>query len=192
MSKARRNRSARAAPAPVPRRPRRRLVAVAVGLLLLLSGYGLGTASTAAIGLATMLERGPDGTGGGDAQRQAMLDQLTGGGAAGGGQGAEQQLMQQLMGGGGTASRGTLGILVVDDPEAPGATVATVSPGGPADVAGLRTGDVIVRADDYEIASAAALTELVSQAEPSAWIAMTVHRPDGTTAEVGLSVGADL
>ena len=71
-----------------------------------------------------------------------------------------------------------------------GAYVTTVVSGSPADVGGLRTGDVVVRIDDKPVDSAAQLGSVVRQYRPGDKVTVVVNR-DGTelSVEATLSEG---
>jgi serine protease Do len=85
-----------------------------------------------------------------------------------------------------------------------GALVAEVTPGGPADKAGLRPGDVITKVNDAEVADARELLLAVSQLEPGSQAAIEyqrngrtrtakatlVQRPDTTVAGLQPQPGA--
>jgi putative serine protease PepD len=76
----------------------------------------------------------------------------------------------------------------IGDAEDGGAQVADVVQGGPADDAGLRAGDVIVRANGEEIADGDALRAAVAESEPGDELELQVRRGDETetiTVELG-------
>lgn len=60
--------------------------------------------------------------------------------------------------------------------EARGALVADVTPGGPADRAGLRSGDLILAMDGQRIASSAELTRRVAAVKPGAELRLRLQR----------------
>jgi serine protease Do len=60
-----------------------------------------------------------------------------------------------------------------------GLLVAEVAPGGPADKAGLRRGDVIVEVGRQPVREAAALYKALAQLKPGEQILVYVHRPSG-------------
>jgi len=63
--------------------------------------------------------------------------------------------------------------------EANGLIVAGVDPGGPAEQAGLRVGDVILRVDGRTVGSADELEEQVGEARPGSRLAVVVRRDGG-------------
>jgi len=69
------------------------------------------------------------------------------------------------------------------------AVVGTVTPGGPADTAGLRTGDEIVSIDGDPIPDFRALVARISSS-PGASVAVT-YRRNGATASVRLTIGTE-
>ncbi len=80
-----------------------------------------------------------------------------------------------------------LGISVANEPRQDGAPVRTVSPGGPAEEAGIRAGDVIVSLDGTELAKQGdpgrALVDFMRQVEPDRKLRVGLLR-DGTKMEV--------
>jgi serine protease Do len=91
----------------------------------------------------------------------------------------------------GTVKRGKLGVTIQNvTPElaetfnlekAGGALVASVERGGPADRAGLRSGDVILAFDGKEVSSSSDLSRLVSEAAPGTTARLKVWRDRSTT-----------
>jgi serine protease Do len=63
--------------------------------------------------------------------------------------------------------------------DAPGLIVVAVEPGGPAEQAGLRLGDVILRVDGRALGSADELEERVSEAQPGSRLSVVARR-DGS------------
>src|SRR5690606_6174567 len=79
----------------------------------------------------------------------------------------------------GTGERATLGLVVEDDED--GARISGVSPGGPADEAGVRIDDVIVGIDGRELGTpggrpSRVLIERLSDVEPGAVVMLDVDR----------------
>ncbi len=98
----------------------------------------------------------------------------------------------------GKASHGWLGVMV--QPITPeiaegmklsdlkGALVADVSPGGPADKAGVRRGDIIVALNGKEVDSVSQLTNSVGVVQPGTKETLKVVR-DGEEREIGVKIG---
>jgi serine protease Do len=86
----------------------------------------------------------------------------------------------------GKVVRGRIGISLqdmhpsTDGGRGEGAKVADVSPGSPAAVAGLRKGDVVLRADDRPIRSAAQLRNRVGLARVGEQVKLTIERAGAT------------
>jgi len=79
----------------------------------------------------------------------------------------------------GAGQRALLGVVVEDDPQ--GARVSAVSPGGPADEAGIETGDVIVSIDGRTLDSngrgpSRVLVDRLRDVEPGATVSLQVVR----------------
>jgi serine protease Do len=69
-----------------------------------------------------------------------------------------------------------------------GALVTEVAPGGPAEHAGLLSGDIIVRLDDVEIVESADLPPLIGAATPGKEVALTVLR-EGKSRQIKVRTG---
>src|SRR5690606_30012526 len=69
-----------------------------------------------------------------------------------------------------------------------GVLVAFVEPGGPADRAGVRTGDVITRCRDGPVEGSRALSRAVAATKPRTQVPMTVLR-NGQTRDLTVAVG---
>lgn len=91
---------------------------------------------------------------------------------------AEQQSLQGVL----------IGIGVVLDPEAPVPTIMTVISGGPADRAGVRPGDQLVKIDDREVASlpSTEIVKLVRGDEGSTVRVTVLHEGETTPVEVSI------
>ncbi len=86
----------------------------------------------------------------------------------------------------GKVQRGWLGIMIQDVtpdlaesfnlPNAGGALIANVVPGGPADKAGLKRGDVVLHFDDFVIKESIDLPKITAATLPGALITLTVNR----------------
>lgn len=94
----------------------------------------------------------------------------------------------------GRIERGRIGISLrelnpsTDGGRSEGARIAEVSPGSPAEVAGLRKGDIVLRADDRPIHSAAQLRNRIGLARIGEQVRLTVER-SGTPQNVIVAVG---
>jgi serine protease Do len=99
----------------------------------------------------------------------------------------------------GSVQRGFLGVVVqpVDQAMAEsfgrdhsgGALVAEVSPGSPADVAGLKAGDIVVSVDGRAVDNPGGLRNLVALRHPGARVPLTVFR-DGERLELTVIIGS--
>ncbi|MCH2615085.1 MAG: PDZ domain-containing protein, partial [Opitutales bacterium] len=86
----------------------------------------------------------------------------------------------------GSVSRGFLGVGIQDLDkdlveamglgDAIGALVNGVSPDSPADIAGLKAGDILVKVDDEEVASATDLRLKIASKAPESLVDLTVYR----------------
>jgi serine protease Do len=74
----------------------------------------------------------------------------------------------------------------VDDEE--GAVVVSVEPDGPAEAAGLTTGDVIRRLDDEPVEGSRDLARMVAALQPGSQVPMTVRR-EGEDMEIEITIG---
>ena len=93
----------------------------------------------------------------------------------------------------GRVERGRIGISLRElnpttDGARDGARIAEVSPGSPAEIAGLRKGDIVVRADDRPIHSAAQLRNRIGLARIGEQVRLTVER-SGASQNVVVAVG---
>ncbi len=97
-----------------------------------------------------------------------------------------------------TVKRGWLGVSIQDVDansakalglkEAKGALVSSVTPGDPADKAGIRAGDVILSVEGVSVADAGDLTRKIGDLLPGAKVGVTVWR-DGKTTRLTLVLG---
>jgi S1-C subfamily serine protease len=78
----------------------------------------------------------------------------------------------------GTVEHPYLGVMIEDAGEDGGARVGEVVDGGPADRAGLRANDVVIRAGDSDVASADELRRIVADAKPGDELELRVRRGD--------------
>ncbi|MFI6596123.1 S1C family serine protease [Nonomuraea sp. NPDC050536] len=70
-----------------------------------------------------------------------------------------------------------------------GVGVATVQPGGAAEKAGIKTGDVIVSVNGTKTPTIASLTELLTTLKPGDQVKVEVLKPDGSTTTVTATLG---
>ena len=82
-----------------------------------------------------------------------------------------------------------LGIEVATGIDQPGVLVASVVPGGPADVAGLTRGDVIRKIDGTPIRSADELVTLLAGHKPGDKVRVAVRRATGSEATLDVTLG---
>ncbi len=76
-------------------------------------------------------------------------------------------------------------------PVGSGALVVAVVPGGPADAAGLRQGDVIVGFADRAVAGSEALGEMIRARRPGDRVGVEVVHPDGSRATLTVTLGVN-
>jgi S1-C subfamily serine protease len=67
--------------------------------------------------------------------------------------------------------------------------VYTVDPGGPAARAGIKPGDLIAAVDGKPTPDPAVLAVVLAQLSPGQTVKVKVIHPDGSTAEVDLTLG---
>jgi S1-C subfamily serine protease len=90
----------------------------------------------------------------------------------------------------GRASLGVGVVSVSDQSGGPaGAGIVQVVPGGPADSAGLKAGDVIVAMDDKKVTGANVLMDILAQLKPGQRVNVTVLGTDGKTRTVSVTLG---
>jgi putative serine protease PepD len=78
---------------------------------------------------------------------------------------------------GGVPTQGLLGVSTQDSPGNDlGAAVLSVSPGGPADLAGIKAGDVITAVDGVTVADSGALANAIRSHKPGESVTITVDR----------------
>ena len=98
----------------------------------------------------------------------------------------------------GDVVRGWLGVTVqpvtrqlakgLDLPQDEGAIIGSVADGGPADSAGLKSGDVVVAMDGEAVRDSRALAWRVSQTDPGTDVTFTIYR-DGAKRNVSVELG---
>jgi S1-C subfamily serine protease len=85
--------------------------------------------------------------------------------------------------------RAFLGIQIGSTFGGTGVYVGDVTPGGPADKAGLRSGDVITSVDDQPTPSAAELAQALAGLRPGSVAKLEILRPDGSQKTVRVTLG---
>ena len=70
-----------------------------------------------------------------------------------------------------------------------GVYIASVAAGGPAEAAGIRSGDVVTSIDGKATPDTSALSEVLASLEPGQKVKVAINRPDGTTATVTVTLG---
>ncbi len=75
-----------------------------------------------------------------------------------------------------TTRRARLGVVVDMEATDSGATLESVTPGGPAAKAGLKSGDIITKVDNDAVSSGLQLIELVAKLEPNTRISVEYRR----------------
>ncbi|WP_371748340.1 trypsin-like peptidase domain-containing protein [Bradyrhizobium sp. CCBAU 53338] len=95
-----------------------------------------------------------------------------------------RRVMEQIVATG-HVERGRIGVSLQDPrlsgARAEGALIAEVLPNSPAEMAGLRKGDIVTMADDRPIRSAAQLRNKVGLARVGQELKLTLHRREGTS-----------
>lgn len=90
-----------------------------------------------------------------------------------------------------TAQKGVMGVTLEDAPDnGMGAVIGLVSPGLPADKAGIKKGDLVLKVDGMPIANVAAFQEFVGKKGPGDTVTLDMKR-DGKDLEVKLKLVAN-
>jgi putative serine protease PepD len=98
-----------------------------------------------------------------------------------------QRVAQELISGG-KVSHAYLGVQLSDATSGAGATVGDVAGGGPADSAGLKSGDVVTAIDGKNIGSSDALVAAIDSHKPGDQVTLTV-RHGGDTNQIKVKLG---
>jgi S1-C subfamily serine protease len=85
--------------------------------------------------------------------------------------------------------RAALGVSLADNLARPGAVIAAVQRGGPADKAGIATGDSIDKIDGMSVASADDLATALARLRPGQKVGVSVTRSDGSTSTKSVILG---
>jgi M6 family metalloprotease-like protein len=86
--------------------------------------------------------------------------------------------------------RAQIGVRLGEPKEDEGAPIVQVSSGSPADKAGLKTGDVVVKIDGAFVSTPTRLNEAIAEKKPGDTVVL-VYRRDGKEAEIKLELVAD-
>ena len=89
----------------------------------------------------------------------------------------------------GTATHASLGVQVSNDASVNGAKIMEVTPGGPADAAGLPSGVVVTKLDDRIISGADGLVAAVRSKAPGDKVTLTYSQPSGGDKTVEVTLG---
>jgi S1-C subfamily serine protease len=102
-----------------------------------------------------------------------------------------KRIAQQLIATGHVTQSGRayLGVDIATSVNEPGAVVAAVQKGGPADKAGVKPGDVITSIDGQPTPTADALATVVAALPPGKTVTVDVRHPDGRKATVKVKLG---
>jgi putative serine protease PepD len=93
---------------------------------------------------------------------------------------------------GGKIERAYLGVSTQEEPGSPGAVVAAVQPGGPAEGSQLQPGDRITKLDDREVDNPSDLSTGILDYKPGDRVTLTVDRNgQETTIDVTLGTRPD-
>jgi putative serine protease PepD len=96
----------------------------------------------------------------------------------------------------GFANQAVLGVGVAQDQAGAatsenGATLGTITPGGPAAAAGLKQGDVVTRVNDRLIDDGDSLIAAIRTQDPGAQVTLTVQSPGGQPRQVPVTLGSE-
>lgn len=97
--------------------------------------------------------------------------------------------LQQAIGGYPGSAKVWLGVVLNDDP-AGQLSIGGVDPAGPAALAGLTSGDVIVSVDGVPVANGQALTDALTSHVPGDVVQLTIIRADATETVVSVTLAA--
>ena len=87
------------------------------------------------------------------------------------------------------SGRAYLGVTVQDAATTSGAVVVSVVSGGPADKAGLVSGDIITALDDRDVPDSSTLIEDTAALHPGDVVKLAVTHQDGTKATISVTLG---
>jgi S1-C subfamily serine protease len=83
---------------------------------------------------------------------------------------------------------GSIGIQVGQSAEGKGLSIQKVLPGSPAEKAGLKNGDVVMKMDGKEVTDLMSFIQDVGARKPGDMLTLTVHR-DGKDEDIKVTVG---
>ena len=86
--------------------------------------------------------------------------------------------------------RGVLGLQATEAPDGVGAVIKSIAPGQPADRAGLKQGEIIVKIDGQNIATATGVNDHLADKQPGDLVTVTVRR-DGKDHDVKVALASD-
>jgi serine protease Do len=93
---------------------------------------------------------------------------------------AKAEVWGGTLGGGGKFGKGGLYLGIMTDPEAEGCVILSVTPGSPADKAGLKAKDVIRKFDDKEVTSGPMLPKLIQTKKAGDQVTLEIRRGEET------------
>jgi putative serine protease PepD len=89
----------------------------------------------------------------------------------------------------GKAETPIIGVSLAQNYTGEGVQIATVTPGGPADKAGIKKGDVIVKIDGNSVTTPSELIVNIRDHQPGDVVTLTVKNSNGSTTDVKVTLG---
>ena len=87
----------------------------------------------------------------------------------------------------GRVIRGQLGFIGSENRNRPGIDVEAVAKGSPADIAGLKPGDIIVAIDGVQLESASKTLDMIAETEPGTELVIEISR-EGQSLSINATV----